>query len=145
MSLASAAIITHPDILLMQFARAEIGRPFMWGETNCVALALRALDVQCGSALMRCYRKHMASEQRALVWVARNGLAGLIERFIREGCREIAPNFIQAGDVAFSELPGSIGAAVYLGRNFLSSSPEAGVRQFRPVELMPPSVVIGVR
>lgn len=133
------------ELRLIAWARAEIGKPFAWGETNCVSLALRALDVQCGSDLSERYRRNMSSERRAVAWVARNGLAGLVQKFVAEGCVEIAPSFIQAGDIALVEIPGNIGASIYLGRNFLSSSVARGVHQLRPAELVAPSVVIGVR
>ena len=133
------------DLRLIAFAREEIGKPFAWGETNCIALALRAFDVQCGTNIAEQNRRHMSSERRAMAWVARHGLAGLVERFIGEGAIEIDPKFIQTGDIALVDMPGNIGASVYLGRNFLSASSALGVIQLRPVELTPPSVVIGVR
>lgn len=133
------------DLRLIAFAREQLGQPFAWGETNCVMLALRALDAQCGSDLAARHMRYMSSERRAVAWVARHGLAGLVQRFVAEGLVEVAPTFIQAGDVALVEMPGNIGAAVYLGRNFLSSSSALGVIQLRPADLAPPSVVIGVR
>ena len=133
------------ELRLIAWARGEIGKPFAWVETNCVSLALRALDVQCGSDLSERYRRNMSSERRAVAWVARNGLAGLVQKFIAEGCVEVAPSFIRAGDIALVEMPGNIGASIYLGRNFLSVSGERGVHQLRPAELVEPSVVIGVR
>ena len=133
------------DLRLIAFAREQLGKPFVWGETNCLAIALRALDVQCGTDIAARYSKYMASERRAMSWVARHGLAGVVSRLIEEGAVEVAPAWIQTGDIALVEMPGNIGAAVYLGRNYLSSSSALGVIQVRPADLAVPSIVIGVR
>lgn len=133
------------DLRLIAFAREHLGKPFVWGETNCLALALRALDAQCGTDIATRHSKYMASELRAMAWVARHGLAGVVNRLLAEGAVEVAPAFIQSGDIALVEMPGNIGAATYLGRNYLSSSSALGVIQLRPTDLAPPTVVIGVR
>jgi hypothetical protein len=133
------------DLRLIAFARQEIGKPFAWGETNCVSLALRAIDVQCGTDLAGQNCKRMSTERRAMAWVARNGLSGLVQRLRDEGVIEIALSFIQTGDIALVEMAGNIGASVYLGRNYLSSSSDLGVIQLRPASISAPSIVMGVR
>lgn len=133
------------ELRLIAFARTALGKPFAWGETNCVALALRALDAQCGSDLIGRYARRMSSEHRARAWVARHGLVGLADRLQEEGCVVIETAFIQVGDIALAEMPDTIGAAVCLGRTMLSATAAGGVAQFRPEQLQAPAVVLGVR
>ena len=133
------------DLRLIAFAREQLGKSFEWGATNCVMLALRALDVQCGTDIAARHCRIMASERRAMAWVARHGLPGLVERLLAEGTVEVPPTHLQCGDVALVEMPGNIGAAVYLGRAYLSSSATLGVIQLRPADLALPSIVLGVR
>lgn len=128
----------------MAFARAEVGRPFAWGETNCVSLGLRALDVQCGTDFHATWRHFMSTERRAMAFVLHQGIDGIIERLQSRGLTVIRKNFEQVGDVQFCEVPGNIGSAVILGRQHLSSSAAGGVQLFDG-RLLEASVTIGAR
>jgi hypothetical protein len=132
------------EVRLMDFAKAEVGRPFEWGETNCVSLGFRALDAQCGTGLHAKYRHFMSSEQRAMAFVAKHGLSGLVERVAAMGFVEIPKNFEQVGDVQFCEIPGNIGASVILGRQRLSSTADGGVQLFDG-RMLGASVTMGAR
>jgi len=132
------------EVLLMTFARSEVGRPFAWGETNCVSLALRALDVQYGTSLHVKYSHFMSSEKRAMAFVAKQGIDSLVHRFCLNGFSVIPKNFEQVGDVQFGEMPGNIGSAVILGRQHLSSTAVGGVQLFDG-RLLNSSITIGAR
>ncbi|MBS1188904.1 MAG: hypothetical protein H6R10_696 [Rhodocyclaceae bacterium] len=91
------------------------------------------------------YRRHMATETRALCWARKHGTAGVVERLLSDGCVAVEPAMIQVGDIALVDLPGNIGAAVCLGRTYLSSTLERGVAMFEPYHLAAPVSVLGVR
>lgn len=112
----------------VEFARAEIGRPFVWGDTNCVMLAVRALDAQAGTDIGPRHRHCMSSALRAAAWSRRHGLAGLVATLTAEGCTPVDPATPATGDVLLGHTrDGQLAAHVYLGRHVLSSTATAGV------------------
>jgi len=120
------------EIRLTQFVRAELGRPFIWGETNCVALALRAVDAMHGTALHDKHRRHMSSAARALAWTRKHGPSGVIDALINDGLIKIQPAYAQDGDILIGETTdGQIAAHVCLGVRVLSSTDAGGVIQLR--------------
>lgn len=114
----------------MTFATGIVGTPFVWGSTNCVALALRALDAQYGTTLLVKHKHFMTSERRAKVGILRQGMAGIIERLQEDGFSVIPENYEQIGDVQFCIVPYNIGASVILGRQHLSSTVDDGVKLY---------------
>lgn len=140
-------MISQADVRLMQFCRAEVGRMFIWGETNCVALALRAVDTMHGTALHAQHRKHMATATRALAWTRKHGARGVIDQLIADGLTEIDPAFAQEGDVLIGETAdGQIAAHVCLGVRVLSATEAAGVCYARRDAVSPaPTFAIGWR
>jgi hypothetical protein len=135
----------NAQVDLVRWASSQIGNAFVWGETNCLALALTAIDVQCGSALMDKFRRQMSSELRAQAWVKKHGFAGLVESFLSEGLVEIEPAFIQPGDLALVTLPDTLGASIFLGQQYLSSTAAGGVAIFGKHALRDPEIIVGVR
>lgn len=121
-------MIAQPDLLLQQFVRAELGRMFIWGETNCVALALRAVDAMHGTGLHAAHRKHMATATRARAWTRKHGARGVIDQLLADGLMEVEPAFAQEGDILIGETAdGQIAAHVALGARVLSATETAGV------------------
>lgn len=132
-------MIAQPEILLQQFVRREVGRPFVWGETNCVALALRAVDAMHGTALHAAHRKHMTTPVRARAWTRKNGARGVIEQLVADGLEELAPAFAQVGDILVGETAdGQIAAHICLGTRVLSSTEADGVRYLPLSAVSPP-------
>lgn len=133
------------ELKLAAFARSQCGQPFVWGQTNCVSLAFRALDAMCSSNLQPLHWRSMRSQTRAMAWVRRNSLDGLVEILQGAGLVPVQRNFEQTGDVCLVNLPGpTIGASVVLGRLHLSSTLR-GVDLFSPDDLAVPDVILGVR
>lgn len=119
--------------LLHQYARGELGRPFLWGETNCVALAVRWLDLAHGCALMAEHRRRMLSAQRAAAWTAKHGLDGLVEVLSQSRISKHPSALAQPGDVLLGWTEdGQIGAHILLWDGLsLSSTVHRGVIQCR--------------
>jgi len=123
---------------LIRWVRAEIGRPFVWGETNCVALAVRCLDAQGGTDILPRHARHMSTERRALAWTRKHGVAGLLQILRAEGLAPVAPAFAQTGDVLLGETAdGQIAAHIVVHDRLLSALPEVGVRLFRHDQISP--------
>lgn len=135
------------EVRLAEFVRAEMGRPFVWGHTNCVALALRALDALHDTDLHARYGLNMSSLVRAAVWARRHGLEGLRERFVAEGFAVVPTAYAQPGDILLGHTEdGQIAAHVCLGVRVLSSSSEGGIFQVRQSDILPaPLYAVGRR
>lgn len=134
------------ELRLIDFARAEIGRPFAWGDTNCVALAVRWLDTMRGTDIAARHRRSMASAARAAAWTRAHGARGLVDTLLSEGLTEIVPVFAQPGDVLIGETSdGQIAAHIYLGTSLLASTAADGVRMFKLDEIAAPRWVVGWR
>lgn len=126
------------EVKLMEFVRAELGRPFAWGDTNCVALALRALDAMHGLALHERHRHHMGSAVRARAWTRQHGAMGVVVELLRDGLVEVDPAYSQVGDILVGETAeGQIAAHICLGVRVLSSTEADGVIQVRREGLSP--------
>lgn len=127
-----------PELRLMAFVRAELGRPFVWGDTNCVALALRAVDAMHGTELFARHRHRMCSAIRAQAWARKHGAVGVIIELLRDGLIEVDPNYAQPGDILVGTTQdGQIAAHVCLGTRVLSSTEADGVIQVRQAGLVP--------
>lgn len=118
------------ETLLAEFAAREQGRPFVWGETNCVALALRWLDTVSGGSLHRRHCAQMSSAPRAAAWTRRHGARGLVDQMRAAGLTELLPAFARPGDVLIgSSEDDQIAAHIVLGRRLLSATAAQGVLQ----------------
>jgi hypothetical protein len=139
--------LTDWQLRLVQFANLEIGRPFIWGETNCVALAIRAIDVQCGTDLMCKYHRHMTDKRAAWLWLKRNGsLEGIKSRLLADGLSVIEPDYMQDGDLLMGEVEdGNVTAHIYLSGKWLSVTDAVQVFPCDIAKLVPNPVVLGVR
>lgn len=135
-------------VCLTKFTNTETGKTFAWGETNCVAIALRALDAQCGSNLISIGREFMSTERTALVWVGRNGGAsGLFDLLIKNyDLEQIFECFLNDGDIALKQGEKTINAYVFVSGYWLSSAVELGVKLFRADEVdLSNALYLGVR
>ena len=121
--------------LLMRWASSQVGRPFVWGETNCVALALAAIDAQSSTALLAKYRHNMSSEVRALAWSRSNDIYTLAGKMLDEGMSVIGENYVDDGDILLIQKGREINAHVYVSGRYLSSTADGGVRLFAASEL----------
>jgi hypothetical protein len=135
------------QLRLVRFANTEIGSPFIWGETNCVALAIRAIDVQCGTDLMCKYRKHMTCKRIAWLWLKRNGsLEGIKSRLLADGLSVIEGDYMQDGDLLMGEVEdGNVTAHIYLSGKWLSVTDTVQVFPYHIASLVPNPVILGVR
>lgn len=113
---------------LVEFIRGELGKPFVWGETNCVALAFRALDAMTNGSTIDKYRKHMSSQKKALAWTIKNGMDGLVSTLKSEGCIEVPVTHVQDGDIILGLTEDKqLAAHVVFDKYVMSSSQTNGV------------------
>jgi len=135
------------EVRLMEFVRTELGRPFEWGETNCLALALRAVDAMHGTHLHATHKHRMSSATRALAGTRKHGLNGVMEFLLGHGLVAIDPPFAQEGDILLGLTDdGQIAAHVSLGNRVLSSTQADGVILLRLATVSPaPTLAAGWR
>lgn len=135
------------EIRLMEFVRDELGRPFEWGETNCLALALRAMDAMHGTNLHATHRHRMSSAARALAGTREHGLKGVMMFLQQHGLTALTLNYAQEGDILLGLTEdGQIAAHVSLGNRVLSSTQADGVILLRLATVSPaPTLAAGWR
>lgn len=140
----------HADFMqrLMAFAQAEMGRPFIWGKTNCVALALRALDAQCAdSTLWHRWQRRMTSPARVAAFLRQHDFDACTALLGQAGLTLIDPAYAQPGDLLLYSTPEwAFAAGVNLGHaGVLSSTPERGVALWPRAAMALPRLAAGVR
>lgn len=122
------------DVRLMDCANSVRGKPFIWGETNCTALAAACMDAMTGSNIFDMQKGLELDEKKARKLSA--------DRFVRSvlidnGYEPIErPELIQRGDIVLVYEDPWECTHVVLGRYALTSSPENGVFLVRTRKLM---------
>jgi hypothetical protein len=123
---------------LIEFARSVIGLDFAWGETNCVALSMRAFDLQAGTTLFADNAMHMASALTAARWTRDHGLDGLVQLFVAAGGQRMSPMFAAPGDILLGlTADGQLASHVLIDTKALSSTPQAGVGLYAFAAVLP--------
>lgn len=121
------------DIRLMKFAQNQLCEPFVWGQTNCVALVARALDSMYGTTLHADNAADYETELRAAKLSLKRETR---RRLIALGAQPVDPNFVQRGDIVIGfEYPYEC-THVVLGQTALTSTPELGVFTTRTTALL---------
>ena len=114
------------DVKLLAWADARVAEAFVWGQTDCVILALEAHDLIAGSALADVHRGGWDSEYTAKRYMINHDID--IERgLVAAGCELVAPGYLQRGDFILVQDEAWICAHVCIGHLALSSRPGDGV------------------
>lgn len=125
------------DVALLQWAARQEGRPYVWGETDCIALAVAAVRVLYPAAPTL---PRFPSKMAALRAIA--GAPALIrDTLIAAGAVPLALGFAAIGDLLVPP-PDLDEPAVLVGLGgwALVSSPADGVRRV-PVAALPPATL----
>jgi len=128
---SSKTMINEPA--LISWAESRLGRPFIWGETDCNVLALEALDVITNGNNVAIAKGKYHSKLGAIRFLARlgKGLADVVKE--ADGV-EIDTCRYKTGDFLIMDHTAYEMAHVYLDGRLFSSHPETGVRLFKPVD-----------
>lgn len=120
------------DIRLCTWAAAQLGRPYVWGETDCLALALGALQAQYPALPPLPIFPTQAAALRAIA--ADPGVIGAT--LYAAGARAVAQVFLQAGDLVELPDPREPGLAIAVWPGWcLLTTPATGVGRIRISEL----------
>lgn len=139
--------IQHWRQALTAWVNQQNGKPFVWGETNCIALALAATDVQTGGALLPTYRHHMSSASRAQAWTRRNDLEKLKQILVGHGMTQLSSlTLADDGDILLAEHNG-LYAHIFVSGKCLSATLDHGVQLYawHEIVLHENAVLLGVR
>lgn len=114
---------------LTKWATDEQGKPFAWGETNCVALALRAIDVQLDAPFfMPTYSRFFRSEVRSRAWLKTHTIHDFVELFVAAGGKVLNCAGVGDGDIMLLQRGDNLYAHAMVSEHWLSSSPSHKVR-----------------
>lgn len=120
------------DCKLVSWARAQTGKPFEWGKTDCVSLARGAIVVM--------YDEDLFPD---LDYTTMGGAARMLERYgtlmialSEKGAATIAPEHGRTGDILISPANGKLpGAMVQLPNSLMSCEVGGVVTLYRVREL----------
>jgi hypothetical protein len=124
---------------LLDWAEASVGQPFVWGVTDCHALALAALDVMYGGSVRPIPTSPVWSNPTVALRLYREwnpaGFLPLLGATVRP------LGYVQRGDLVLEPIPEQghfhpVLVALGAGR-FLTSAPEEPVRIAPLVEVNP--------
>lgn len=121
---------------LAVFANQETGKAFEWGTTNCVSLALRAIDVQCESNLSIKYLRYLKNERIATAWAIKHGIDGFADLFLKHGGVMTSNTGCTDGFIIMIEQNNTLSANVIVGHQLLSSTPLDGVGYYGKVDTL---------
>lgn len=112
------------DIALHQWAADVVGRPYVWGETDCGSLVREAHALMYGVDLF--HVKPYTTRRQALY---RHNSTGGVEAVLREaGAVDVPVAFAQQGDVLCeAEGDGLPACGVVVGRSVIWATVEDGV------------------
>ena len=117
------------ELALIAFAEQVVGQPFVWGETDCGMLALRALDVILIQDVSGPYRGMWSDEATALAHFQTELPSEVLARL---GMQRMEPGLYAIGDILLAPKdPWPECAAVCLGGRCLMSHTEHGVAYVR--------------
>lgn len=137
--------MTARDVIIARWARGWVGKPFAWGQRDCTTLALSWLDELTGWQSLRDLGiGRYGSSEEAAAWQQLLGfnLGQLLET---AGGQTVPTKFAQPGDFLLSQAEGEgyQRAAICLGLDVLSATPERGVARL-PRRLLAPHEVVRV-
>lgn len=117
------------DVRLAAWASKRLDAPFVWGQTNCIQLALEGFDALTGAEVAAEYRGRYATEREGRLLMRREDI-DLIRKLRALGCTGVPVGYQQRGDLLCWINGPRHYAAVCFGERSLASRPETGVAWF---------------
>jgi hypothetical protein len=125
-------VIANWDVLLAEWAAAQVGRPFVWGETDCVSLTCAGLAVVLGRPFFP--KPAYSSEAAAKQLVPFGGRLGqqlaLLGRRVPELMAQSADVVVIPADETAGEFCDGLGLIVGTTQ-VIVANPEHGVRSLK--------------
>jgi len=130
------ARVLNWDGRLVAWAKEMVGRPFVWGETDCITLAIEAIEI-IHPGQIKFDLPFWDSKKTAIVAIKKiNGFSAYMEK---HGAVKIESELLaRAGDLLVAPSVDSIeGCQVVIGGKIISSRPDEGVhiRNLYPVQV----------
>ena len=106
------------DVRLFAWADRMVGRPFVWGKTDCGYIIRTAHEVMHGEDVFG-WPKY-ASKRGA---VSARKKVGDIPNALRKACTEVGRRFARSGDIVLIKHEGEYGMGVVVGSNVVGTYP----------------------
>jgi hypothetical protein len=108
------------ELKLINFVKANLGRPFVWGECDCNVFALEMIDAVHGTDLAGRIKGKYANELGAVRFRLRSEW-GSFEGLLKEnGFVEGKKGFEQTGDILIVAAPNFELVHIYMGKTVVS-------------------------
>lgn len=108
------------ELQLINFIKANLGRPFVWGECDCNVFALEAMDAVHGTDLAGRIKGKYENELGAIRFRLRSEWGSFEGLLIEAGFVESRKGFEQTGDLLIVDGPGFELVHIYMGKTVVS-------------------------
>lgn len=116
--------IDNYDYKLIEWVNTQLGKPYIWGETDCGSLVRKGLNIIYGKDKFNDIPSWDTEEICRKIW---DDLGGADKAFLDFGAKKIKGTFAQTGDVAVLEVGKLLTAAMVIGGKLLFSSTDKGI------------------
>lgn len=113
------------DTLLFEWAESQMGKPYVWGDTDCASLVRAACRVIFGVDALSHIKPWTT---RAAALKRHSATGGVYGALMSADWTEVPLPFAQQGDVLTWSQPALGGAGVVVARQLLTSDPDHGVQ-----------------
>ena len=122
------------EIALVKWAGEMVGKPFIWGETDCAMLALRSLNTSLGIDVSGAFAGVWRDEASALAHFQIELPSQVLSML---GLSQMDQVYFATGDIILApKEPFPETAHICLGMRSLSADPEHGVVYVRTLDLL---------
>lgn len=117
--------VDNYDYKLIEWVNTQLGKPYIWGKTDCGSLVRKGLNIVFGKDKFNDIPSWDSEEICRKIW---DDLGGVDNAFLSLGARKIKGTFAQTGDIAVLEIGKLLTAAMVIGSGkLLFSSTDKGV------------------
>lgn len=117
--------VENYDYKLIEWVNTQLGKPYIWGETDCGTLVRTGLNIVYGDDKFNNITFWDSEETCRKIW---DDLGGVDKAFLNFGARKIKGTFAQTGDVAVLEVGKLLTASIVIGSGkLLFSSTDKGI------------------
>ncbi len=117
--------VDNYDYKLIEWVNTQLGKPYIWGETDCGTLVRKGLNIVYKKDCFHDTASWSSETECRKIW---DDLGGVDKAFLDFGAKKIKGTYAQTGDVAVLEIGKLLTASMVIGSGkLLFSSIDKGV------------------
>lgn len=124
--------VNNYNRLLVEWADRQLGKPYVWGKTDCGTIAREGLAVMLGQDPFPGLPSWNSEAEMRSVWGV---LGGSDAGFVHFGAKRIEPNYAQTGDVILVRIKDIEASALIIDNKMLFCFFDKGVGYRKTVSI----------